>query len=451
MSRDQHLRADHYVLAREGKIGPGSVAVRLHQHLVRICAECQSGWEQVAQDQEAVRQLLVEGSSREEGPAPPPRPHRPAFSREARRLEEEVERLREVRSAACRNGWELLQQEPEERLRRIDAARLRYRSRAEAEYLLEKAREVIRDNPRESGRRAALASRILERMGAAADEPWGAALAARAAAWQGNALRVAGDLPAADRVFALVRREIAAATIEDAGAIADVASLEASLRIDQRRIPEAHELLDLAAIVYRTRGNGEGAVKVLIKQASLFTTEGNPAAALDRLEEAAAGLARIADNPYLRFCIVNERVLNLCELERYEQADRLLDEHLDVYEDSDQLHAGALLRHLRGRIALGKGQLHEAAEALRDAGEAFLAADRAYDATITSLDLAAVFAEANQHRELAALAGRLLQLFRAQGVPRETMAALHLLVRAARAETATRPMVERLRKRFLSP
>jgi hypothetical protein len=50
---------------------------------------------------------------------------------------------------------------------------------------------------------------------------------------------------------------------------AELASLEASLRRDQRRYEEAAVLLDRAALLYEEEGEAEGLARVLIKRADI--------------------------------------------------------------------------------------------------------------------------------------------------------------------------------------
>ena len=121
-----------------------------------------------------------------------------------------------------------------------------------------------------------------------ADGPlWAKALLARATAHRANALRVLGDHPAAERLFVELRRTLAREPIDDTGALAEIASLEASLRIEQNLHAEAEELLDRAALAYRYAGDARGLARARLKQVMLLRTQG-------RAEEI---LALLADAP----------------------------------------------------------------------------------------------------------------------------------------------------------
>jgi len=145
---------------------------------------------------------------------------------------------------------------------------------------------------------------------------------------------------------------------------------------------------------------------------------------------------------------VHERALSLCGLDRHVEAEALLARHLDLYEASGDSRAGSLLRLLQGRIAVGLGRFAEAEEACAAARDGFLALGRSYDAILASLELATVYLAAEQRERLERLAVELVAQFRAREVPRETLAALRLLARAAAERRVTRELVERLRRRI---
>lgn len=452
MSKDHHVRADHYVLLGEGEIGPGGLALQVHRHLLEVCAECQEAWRLLGEAQDGFRDRLMEvdwaGAPARSGQSLPPPHHQAAHSWEARRLEDEIREIRQVRSAASKSGSELLNLSPRRRATRVGRAWTRFQSRAEAEYLLEKARESIREDPLESENLAATAILILRQIPGAAGTAWATEMEALATAWRANALRVAGDLPAADEIFILLRRTLAKAPLDDAGIVGEVASLEASLRIDQRRFGQAHELLQLAHDVATIAGNGALELRVLIQKANLQGVEGRPEEALVCYERAAATLETLAVGEAHRLAILSGRVLTLCDLGRFPDARDLLESHLDLFEASDQLFTGATLRHHRGRIAAGLGRTDEAVRLFSDAHRGYLTLDRTYDAALVTLDLAQALAASGRPGQLRSVARRLVLQFRSRQVGRETVAALNLLVQAIQADNLTAQLIDDLRKRL---
>ena len=76
-------------------------------------------------------------------------------------------------------------------------------------------------------------------------------LRARAHAHLGNARRVLGELKAADDAFLRSRELLAQSGTGNTLVEAEILSLQGSLRLDQRRLDEAFELVDRALDLYR--------------------------------------------------------------------------------------------------------------------------------------------------------------------------------------------------------
>jgi len=70
-----------------------------------------------------------------------------------------------------------------------------------------------------------------------------------------------------------------------------------------------------------------------------------------------------------------------------------------------------------------------------------------YDAALASLDLAVLYLEEGRTREVKDLAREMAEIFKAQGIAREALAALTLFVEAAQKETATVELVRRVIQR----
>jgi tetratricopeptide (TPR) repeat protein len=320
-------------------------------------------------------------------------------------------------------------------------ASTRFRSRAFLELLVETARSTVRNGPREAQALTALVPKVLNQAAADARQPWARILQAKAAAHRANALRVAGDLPAAERAFAELRRELElfplAAAVE-----AELASLEASLRIDQRRFAEADKLL---AVACSSAGRRDS--RLLIQRANLLSSMGRTEEALASYESAAAVLDPSTE-ARLRPIIVSGRVNSMCHLGRYEEARRLLAAEGDAFAVETDAHAAALHRLYSARIAQGLGELEAAVEGFASSRDQFLALDRDYDAVSTSLYLADTLLAAGKTAELRGLAADLVPLFRSRGVERETLASLRLLAEAAKAETLTAALLTELRRKL---
>jgi hypothetical protein len=173
----------------------------------------------------------------------------PATPADVERQEAVAGVLRRRYTRALEEKSELLRTPAHRRVAKIRHARRRFRSCLLAEMLVEECVARVHGSPAEAAALAYLAQQVL---GWAAEWPPDApplprrvpALRARASAHQANALRVVGDLPKADRIFADLRLDEAATPIPPL-VRAEIDSLEASLRTDQRRLQEAEILLAL--------------------------------------------------------------------------------------------------------------------------------------------------------------------------------------------------------------
>lgn len=449
MSDERHVKVEHYIRTHEGHQSPSILGRLIHEHLLESCPVCRQAWERLAGDQDALRKLLAEvppGSREAAADDGVPSRYLSAFGQAARRLEEETRRLRRERRRARRHLRLLLEVAPEDRVERIETARSRYRSRAFAELLIEECRERVRNEPREAENLASLVPTVLHWTPGAAEHEWAQVLRRRAAAHRANALRVAGDLPQADRLFATLRRDLAAAPLTDASALAEMTSLEASLRIDQRRFTEAEELLDRAALLYERGREPKGKAKVLIKQANLLQDQGESGEALLRLQSASHLLDE--EDSFLYLCTVTERALCLCNLEKFDEVEALLAENVGLFEESSDPFAGTLFRGLQGRAYLGQKRYDKAEEALSACRDGYLSMERAYDAALASLDLAFVYLAQGRDKELQQLAGELLQIFRSRRVPERVIATLQLFSKAVTREELSRKLLRDIRARL---
>jgi len=462
---ERHVRGEHYVRTARGEQAPAVLAHLAHRHVLERCPVCRKEWQALSAERPRFRALLdgiaelptPESPDSRDERAPTSRAergipavlaqHLPANERDVGAIAAELERHKAVRQRAVRELWLLRRRPPERWAGTVDRANTRYRSRAFAELLVETSRKIIRTRPLEAERLAALVPAVLAKKYPPAEVAWSAVLAARAAAHRANALRVAGDLAEAARRFAELRRRIAERPLRDAAALAEVASLEASLAIDQRRFGEADELLDRSVLLYRHAGDRLGEARSLLQQGLALQASERPGAAVARLAEAADRLDP-NEHPYLFLSTVNTRVVCLCDTGRFEDAQALLRAHLDLYEASDDLHVGSFLRGLQGRVALGLGEFAEAEQAFAASRDGLLAVGRTYDAALAVLDLAWLYHEAGRRDDLRALARGLVPTFRARGVSREALGALALLARAAAADGLTRELVARLRRRL---
>jgi len=443
-----HLSVEGCLCACRGELSSSLLLRSAHEHLLELCPACRREWEAAGRA----------GGADDLFPSPVPRRSgalRP-LPRERWRwrpsdLTARVEllgRLREERRRARADLARLLPLTAEDRQRAFRNARTRLASPALAEMLLTASRERVRADPEDSADLAGLVHAVIARMPRSRQEaPWARNLDVRAIAHRANALRIAGDLVAADQGFAAVREKLASGPLDDLAIEAEIASLEVSLRFDQRNLLSAETLLDRVQELLERVGDASGRVRAQVHRASVVYESGRPLEALRLLEEAVVHLDPVRDR-YLFVSTVTARVIWYCNLGNWEKAQTLLGTHRRLYDATDDRHAEAVLANLDGRIALCRERYDEAAEAFIASRDLCLVLGRTYDAALSALDLACTYLEGGRTDELRRLAAGLVPSFRARGVAREALAALRLLARAVAADELTRDLLDRLRRRL---
>ena len=161
-----------------------------------------------------------------------------------------------------------------------------------------------------------------------------AELRAHASAVYGNALRVAGDLPAAERTLTAAERHLRAGTGERRELEPLLLELIASLREAQEEYAEAHRLLARAADIRGELGDREGLGKVRIQQGIVFGSMGSPDRAVVVLVEAINLVERDRDLARSAF---HSLAWYLVEAYRPERARAVLEQARNLLAEGDEL------------------------------------------------------------------------------------------------------------------
>jgi tetratricopeptide (TPR) repeat protein len=249
-----------------------------------------------------------------------------------------------------------------------------------------------------------------------------------------NATRVGEDFDGADRAFAHAWKLWHAGADTDPELLPEwwMYSLEASLRREQHRFPEALERLGRA----RASGGGDklAIARILLKKANVFHQMGNAEGALMALDEAAPLLEELKDTELL-FALRFNRADNLARIERFQEAELLLP-HVRAVVVTDGL---TLIRvnWLDAKVAAGLGRKEEAMDRLEKVRSAFTSRQQPYEAALASLDLAVLQLEAGLIEEVKWLAIGLRWIFTAKGMVEKALAALRLFHDAAMRGAAT--------------
>src|SRR5436305_2566523 len=222
----------------------------------------------------------------------------------------------------------------------------------------------------------------------------------RGYAWahDGNARRVVGDLRNADESFSI------SDAWWDAGraGLGDVLGYEplmldfkASLRIAQRRFPEAFEMLDRMFAIH-TDGRPERqdrhlAGRALIKKALGLAEMGEPEQAIGLLRES-EGLVDARRDPRLLLCLRHNLLWNLTSIEEYERARLLFPQVSELCRELGNPLDLVRLRWAEGRIATGLGHTEAAIQLFQELRQEFAVRGIAYDAALVTLELTALYA-----------------------------------------------------------
>jgi transcriptional regulator with XRE-family HTH domain len=303
--------------------------------------------------------------------------------------------------------------------------------------------ESIRAAADHAARSIELAELALEvALSVGGEEGWRWLVEGYARAFLGNALRVAGELAAADRALARARELWTAGAAADTGVLdgARLLDLESALRIDQRRFAEALELLDRALAA---AGGDEARARRLLAKSQALEEMGKCDQALGALRQAAP-LLDGASEPRLRWMLLFHLALNLCLLGHAAEAQEGMGElRLLTIQLGNALDT-ARLRWLEGKVAAGLGNLPEAVAAFQEVRVRFADQGIGYDAALVTLELAELLATAGRTAEVKALSQQTVPVFRKLGIHAEAQRALQVFREAAESERLSAELAHRL-------
>ena len=342
--------------------------------------------------------------------------------------------------------WNKLKGESPERRQAI-LAQTTLTSAALFYFLLDKSREVGREEPMHGEEIAELAIMSLDAMvRRSGDAEIFASLNAQGWTRLANARCVGGDLPKAEEGFAEAERFL------DLGGRrpnveAEILAFKASLRRDQRRFLEARELLDRAQAIC-PESEETLLAKILLIQASVRFEEGHPAAAIPFLEHALQAVGQTS-NMVLKLAIHHNLVASYSEAGWFEKAVKLLPMAKRLALDYGTGYNKIRFRWLEGLVSRGLGELTTAESALLEAREAFSEIGDGFNTALVCLDLADLFSRQNRYADLIALCTTMAPLSGMLQHHREAIVALQLFQRAAEERSVTSVVVEKARKAIL--
>jgi tetratricopeptide (TPR) repeat protein len=344
--------------------------------------------------------------------------------------------------AACREAeaaWGRLKAATPEERRELIATFPEFRTVALVAQVCEASVRAAAHKVDLAKERADLALYIAERV------PAEASVQAQSYSWAhiGNARRVATDFDAADEAFVRTWKLWPGEAGVEPELLPEwrLLDLEASLRRAQQRFPQALALLDQARAA--SGGIPLAEARILLNKEHVFNQMGDIKGALAVLEEADP-IVETARDPNLLFALRFNRADALCRLGKWVKAARLLPWVAEMAgERGNELELNRTV-WLRAKVASGQGQVEAAISLLEHVSQGFTAHELPYEAALSSLDLAVLWLKAGRNGEVAQLAVAMKWIFAAKGIDDAALEALGLFCEAARQETATMELAQRV-------
>jgi len=363
------------------------------------------------------------------------------WSRLLVKLEHRMELIARERAVAPGLVDELLTRPPGEREALLRSGR--FQTIAVCELLVERSFAEGFQDPGQARELAELAVQVADRLDALV---YGRSVVqdfrARAWAYLGNARRLGSDLKGAEEAISLAEyfsEEGSADPLEEARLL----DLKASLLGDQGRLEEAAGLLDVVIDIHEDIRDTHRQGRALISKGLFLAYAGQPEQGLDWTSR---GLELIRGEQEPRLVLMANHNIAWCltDCGRAEDAQRHLDGIRHLYDGFSDPWTRLRLGWLEARIAAGLGRREEAESKFRELRDAFVEHRLGYDASIVTLDLAALYLEQGRTAEVRRLAEEALPVLLAQDIHREAMAALIAFHQATEIERATPVMVNQV-------
>ena len=359
------------------------------------------------------------------------------------RMEQRLAVISLERSAAPRLVAELSQQAPAERIESVRQRR-RFQTLAICDLLLENSFEEGFRNPVKSVELAELAIEVAGRLDA---EYYGRSvvedLRARAWAYLGNARRVSSDLVGAEQAIAIAEY-LAEHGSGDPLEEARILDLKASLLSDQGRFEEAAETLDLVIDIYHEVKETHRKGRATLSKGLFIGYSGQPELAIQLLSEGLS-LVEWDREPRLVLMARHNYAWFLNDCGRCEEALFHLQRFRHSYDELfPEPWTELRLAWLEGRIAAGLERFEEAEAILREARKRSVEQRLGFEASMITLDLAALYLRQGKGEQVKQLAAALAPALLSQDLHGQAIAALAVFQQFAEMDRVTLSLVQEI-------
>ncbi|NJL27070.1 MAG: helix-turn-helix domain-containing protein [Thermoanaerobaculia bacterium] len=340
--------------------------------------------------------------------------------------------------------WLAIKNRPQELQRKVARQGLGFQSAAFFECLLKKTRLEGRDNRERGVEIAVLAVESLAALQGHLDPAELVGLEARGWAWLGNAYRLKLDFQNAETALQEAERRLARAP-DDLLAHGEVLLNRGALHWYQRRYEEALTVEALALETFRTLERADQMAQALIVQAAVYESAGNLHGAIPVLLEARA-LLRDQPEPFLNLAISQWLLISFAQTGAAKEAEALLPDVKAIALEVKSARAAAHVTWVEGKVEQLRGNLEEAETRYLEALAGFDRLDDSYHAALVTFDLTMVYALTHRFALLVESASKMLQVFAAVGLPRESLLALNVLSQGIASQDTTQELLREINK-----
>jgi len=398
---------------------PAEIETLLEHHL-DICAGCRGQLERLRRRRSRLAERGEKGGAEE------------AWGR----LQTRVDPAR-AQAIAQRDLASLLALSGPRRRARIQRGLSRFKSLPLIELLIRKSRETVVADPFEALDLAECAHGVAMRLEHTEIGRSQAMTAlARTNAWRANALRATGDFKQAELLLTFALECFEQEGTGDLQVEAELRTLMASLRCDQRRFVAAEAHLNHSIELYRELEDWDLLSRTLVQKGLLLSDAGDVGRAITVTTEA---LDLIDSKQHPKLYLAGQHNLTdlLAEAGEFQAARERFRANTLLYDQFSDSWTQLRRRWLAGRIACGLGDLAEAEGIFNEVREGFLAENLGFFAALAGLDLALVYVEQNRSEKVRELAEEMVPIFLAQNIRREAEAALLLFQKAVQKEAVS--------------